>query len=156
MKVMGELAKKLDESLTTFAKAYKGDQKDANKWAMIPVKEREELYKVYESLLAFNKKAAASDKEKTDYQEEKEKEKSKLGVILLVLVLLAGCCAVGVCKWQGMCCFKDEEKGVANEGGEPVKSDKKIFKKEIKSKNSHKRHAKESLVPAFKVADNEA
>lgn len=55
-----------------------------------------------------------------------------------------------------MCCFKDEEKEVANEGGEPVKSDKKIFKKEIKSKNSHKRHAKESLVPAFKVADNEA
>jgi len=34
---MGGLAKKLDESLTTFTKAYEGDQKDANTWAMIPV-----------------------------------------------------------------------------------------------------------------------
>ena len=42
------------------------------------------------------------------------------------------------------------------EGGERKKSDRKIFKKEVKSKNSHKRHAKESLVPAFKVADDEA
>lgn len=76
-----------------------------------------------------------------------------MGVILIVLLLLFSCCAVGVCKWQGMCCFSDKAEA---EGGEPTRSDRKIFKKEVKSKNSHKRHAKESLVPAFKVAEEEA
>jgi hypothetical protein len=74
---------------------------------------------------------------------------------LVVLLLLGSCCAVGVCKWQGYCCFADKEESF-NEGGVPVRSDRKIFKKEVKSKNSHKRHAKESLVPAFKVAEEEA
>ena len=77
-----------------------------------------------------------------------------MGIVLVVLVLLGTCCAIGVCKWQGYCCFAEKEESA--EGGEPIRSDRKIFKKEVKSKNSHKRHAKESLVPAFKVAEEEA
>lgn len=159
VKVLGGVAKKLDESLTAYADAYKGEFKESNEYAMGPVTERKQLYKVFESLQAFKVSAKKAADEADDYQQDKkneEKVKSNIGVILLVLVLLAGCCAVGVCKWQGMCCFKEEKEDMQQEGGEPVKSDRKIFKKEVKSKNSHKRHVKESLVPAFKVAEDEA
>ena len=46
-------------------------------------------------------------------------------------------------------CFEKKDE---DEGGQ--KEERQIFKKEVKSKNSHKRHAKESLVPAFNVEEN--
>ena len=77
---------------------------------------------------------------------------------------------LGIPRWMGNCCgcflksrgrlemvaeaepeqldwwIKEEER---MEGG--LKEDKTIYKKEVKSKNSHKTHAKEYLVPVFDV-----
>lgn len=64
-----------------------------------------------------------------------------LGVTALVLAVGGVCC----CKYKKTCCFKEDN---TMEGGE-----RELFKKEVKSKNSHKKHAKESLVPAFEVTD---
>ena len=65
-----------------------------------------------------------------------------LGITALVLAVGAVCC----CKYKKTCCFKQDDQ---MEGG--LKEDKTIYKKEVKSKNSHKRHAKETLVPTFQV-----
>ena len=64
-----------------------------------------------------------------------------LGIAALVLAVGGVCC----CKQKKMMCFKDDG---SNEGGERM-----MYRKEIKSKNQQKRHAKESLVPTFKVED---
>ena len=50
----------------------------------------------------------------------------------------------------------DAAKTASSMGLEGGMSDKALFKKEVRSKNAHKRHAKESLMPAFRVADEQA
>jgi len=67
--------------------------------------------------------------------------KANSGAIAIGLGITALLCAVGgvcCCKYQKTCCFKEEE---YNEGG-----DRAIYKQEVKSKNSQKRHVKDSLV----------
>lgn len=59
--------------------------------------------------------------------------------------------AIGTCVYCKFCRGNKDEEA---EGGEPT--DRQVFKKQVKSKSSHKRHTKESLVPAFKVADEQA
>ena len=74
----------------------------------------------------------------------KEAIKSKgsaIAIALSVTAVVLVICGVGCCKYKKTCCFKEEGMG---EGG-----DRETFKREIKGKNSHKVHAKESLVPTF-------
>jgi len=65
-----------------------------------------------------------------------------------IVIALGGCI---YCKCAKKCCFAENKE--ENEGGS---SDRQVFKKQVKSKNSHKRHAKENLVPTFQVADEQA
>ena len=77
----------------------------------------------------------------------------KVAIALIVFSVFASALAVGgcvYCKCNNKCCFEEKED---LEGGK--RTEKVIFKKEVKSKNSHKRHTKESLVPQFKVTEEE-
>jgi len=100
--------------------------------------------KVYSKIIE-----AAADKQKQAQEKNAEDEGgSPAG---LIIGILAGVAVIGgliYCKCNNKLCFEKKED---EEGGQ--KEDKKIFKKEVKSKNSHKRHAKESLVPSFNVED---
>ena len=80
-----------------------------------------------------------------------EKEGGNAGVVVGVIAAALAIGGIIYCKCNKKCCFEEKED---LEGGQ--KTDKSLFKKEVKSKNSHKRHTKESLVPAFKVAEEEA
>lgn len=95
-------------------------------------------------------------KEATKYQkdvDEDEKTNSAIWVVI-ILALLTTCGSVTYCKMSKKCCFAEkDDAALANEGGE---SDRSLFKKEVKSKNSHKKHSKESLMPAFKVTEEQA
>ena len=99
---LGNEAVALDDSLTAFAKDFKSDDAGltkANTWAMEPVNQRAALAKVYKSLQGFKEEVKNANEESEQYDTDKKNNESKVGIILLVLVLLAGCCAVGVCKW---------------------------------------------------------
>ena len=99
---LGGEAVALDDSLTAFAKDFKSDDEDltkANTWAIEPVNQRSALAKVYKSLQGFKEQEKKANEENKQYDSDVKNNDSKVGIILLVLVLLAGCCAVGVCKW---------------------------------------------------------
>ena len=99
---LGKEAVALDDSLTAFAKDFKSDDEDltkANTWAIEPVNQRAALAKVYKSLQGFKEQEKKANEENKQYDSDVKNNDSKVGIILLVLVLLAGCCAVGVCKW---------------------------------------------------------
>lgn len=74
----------------------------------------------------------------------------KNAVFISVAVVAVALAGVVYCKLARKCCFaeKDDYEGGASQG------DRVLFKKEVKSKNSHKRRAKESLVPHFKVVED--
>lgn len=96
--------------------------------------------------------AEASDFQEKAENDDKKKKKAAMGGI--IFGVFAAALAIGgiiYCKCNKKCCFEEKED---LEGGQ--RTDKTIFKKEVKSKNSNKRHTKESLMPSFKVAEQEA
>jgi hypothetical protein len=134
------------------------DQKKSAKAAMTPVEHRANLRKVSEALSTLASKSNEVENQKLN-EDEKDADKDGkeaaggsagaiIGAIVGVLVVVGG---VAYCKCNKKFCFEDKED--AAEGGE---ADKNVYKQEVKSKNSHKRHAKESLMPAFKVAEDQA
>lgn len=106
------------------------------------------------ALQKLNSMENKAQKEAQDYQKDVTKEnQANVAIwVILVLAILGTIGGVVYCKTQKKACFAEKEEEAA-EGGE---TDKTLFKKEVKSKNSHKRHTKESLVPSFKVAEEEA
>ena len=95
-----------------------------------------------------------ASKEAGDLNEDDGDDKKKGGNMGVIVGVVAAALAIGgivYCKCNKKCCFEEKED---LEGGQ--RTDKTLFKKEVKSKNSHKRHTKESLVPAFKVTEEEA
>ena len=156
--------KALVETINSDEDATK-DLKNAAKLAMTPVEHRKNLSKVSKALsnLASEsnevEQSKLNDKTGGDTEDGDGDKPGKgeeaggsagaiIGAILGVLVVVGG---VAWCKCNKKFCFEDKEN--ADEGGE---TDKSVYKQEVKSKNSHKRHAKESLMPAFKVADDQA
>ena len=154
-------------------KDAKDETKDAVKKALTPVEHRQTLSKVtsaLDNLSEVAKKASSSkanedgdgdDKDGKDGKDDDDKDKKEaggsaagaiIGAVVGVLVVAGG---VFYCYRTKKLCFKSEEEGGAanNEGGQ---TDRKLYKKEVKSSNAHKRHAKEALMPAFKVADEQA
>lgn len=135
------------------------DQKKSAKAAMTPVEHRANLRKVSEALSTLSSKSNEVENQKLNEKDKDDADKDDkeaaggsagaiIGAIVGVLVVVGG---VAYCKCNKKFCFEDKED--AAEGGE---ADKNVYKQEVKSKNSHKRHAKESLMPAFKVAEDQA
>jgi hypothetical protein len=94
------------------------------------------------------KKGGSGDDTDPATKEEGGSMGAVVGVIVGLVVVGLG---VGYCKYTNKFCFSKEDD--PKEGGD---ADKTVYKKEVKSKNSHKRHAKESLMPSFKVAEEES
>jgi len=135
------------------------DQKKSAKAAMTPVEHRANLRKVSDALSTLASKSNEVESKKLNEKDGEGDDKDDkeaaggsagaiIGAIVGVLVVVGG---VAYCKCNKKFCFEDKED--AAEGGE---ADKNVYKQEVKSKNSHKRHAKESLMPAFKVAEDQA
>jgi polyhydroxyalkanoate synthesis regulator phasin len=129
-----------------------------SKSALTPVQHRETLRKVAGSLETLSKEKAKVDKtnlhQKTGTETEPDApvEGGSMGAVVGVIVgLVVVGLGVGYCKYSNKFCFKKDDD--PKEGGD---ADKNVYKKEVKSKNSHKRHAKESLMPSFKVSEEEA
>lgn len=128
---------------------------------MAPVTHRATVRKVAASLQTLAEEKEKVDK--TDLHEKKggsgddtdpatKEEGGSMGAVVGVIVgLVVVGLGVGYCKYTNKFCFSKEDD--PKEGGD---ADKTVYKKEVKSKNSHKRHAKESLMPSFKVAEEES
>jgi hypothetical protein len=71
-----------------------------------------------------------------------KKNGGAIAIGLGVTALMVSIAGVAACKYKKTCCFKGEDQMM--EGG-----DKALYKHEIKK--SHKKHAKEQLVPDFNV-----
>jgi len=129
------------------------DVKAVAKMAATPITHRANVQKVAGSLDAFAKTAPKPGKTKLPGGDTDKDAKggSPVGIIIGVIAGAAVIGGVTFCYCKKMCCFKPAEEGGNNEGG-----DKDLFKSEIKSKSAHKRHTKESLMPSFKVAEEEA
>lgn len=153
--------KALDETIAGDDKATKALKKVSKK-ALAPVQHRETLRKVASSLATLNEEKVKVDK--TDLHQKggngsgddgdggSKDEGGSMGAVVGVIVgLVVVGLGVGYCKYSGKFCFAKEDD--PKEGGD---ADKTMYKKEVKSKNSHKRHAKESLMPSFKVAEEES
>lgn len=168
-------ANALDGEVKTAGDKIKEDasdeKKDLKKKALTAVEHRTTLSKVsgaLNNLAEAQKKQEAGDDSKdgddsdaddTKLKEDDDKDKSSgggaAGIIIGVIAAVGALGGVGYCYYKKKCCFapKEEEDKGAAEGGQ---TDKKLYKKEVKSNNAHKRHAKEALIPAFKVADEQA
>jgi len=146
----------------TLAKDADVDEKikKVSKKAMTPVAHRATVRKVATSLTKLAEEKTKVDK--TDLHQKGEgsgsetaapkEEGGSMGAVVGVIVgLVVVGLGVGYCKYTGKFCFAKEDD--PKEGGD---ADKNVYKKEVKSKNSHKRHAKESLMPSFKVSEEEA
>lgn len=116
------------------------------------VDHRAKMYKVYNALQKLNSVEEKAIKEAAKYQKAVDTENSAnvALIIFLVLLVLGTVGGVTYCKCAKKACFAEKEEGETAEGGQ---SDRAIFKKEVKSK---KKNNKESLVPSFKVADEQA
>lgn len=163
-------ANALDGEVTKAAEKVKDDTKEKKALkakALTAVEHRATVAKVsgaLNSLAEAQKKdtdAGDDDSDDKDPKDTKLKEKddessggSAAGIIIGVIAAVGALGGVGYCYYKKKCCFapKEEEEG-AKEGGQ---TDRKLYKKEVKSSNAHKRHAKEALIPAFKVADEQA
>lgn len=149
-------ANKLDKELTSIDKKIAANKessmplKEANKWAMDPINQRVIIAKVYHSVEAVNSKMVDVDQAASKLQAIKEDEKKMAigGIIVAIVAVVLVIGGVVYCKCAKKCCFAEDKQ---MEGGERV-----IYKQEVKSKNSQKRHAKESLVPSFQVAEEQA
>jgi len=130
--------------------------------AMKPVEHRETLRKVSGALSSLAEKSNKINSSKLNEGGDKpddgdkkgdkpEEGGSAAGIIIGVLAAAIAVGGVSYCYCKKKMCFAEKEE--ANEGGE---TDKTVYKQEVKSKNSHKRHAKESLMPAFQVAEEQA
>jgi hypothetical protein len=124
--------------------------------AAAPIAHRGNVAKVAGSLDAFAKTAPKPKSGKGTKLPSKNDDPEAAGgsPVGIIIGVIAGAAVIGgvtFCYCKKMCCFKPAEEGAGNEGG-----DKDLFKSEIKSKSSHKRHTKESLMPSFKVAEEEA
>jgi len=150
----------LDETITKDADIDEKVKKVSKK-ALTPVTHRNTVRKVATTLA---KVAEAKEKiDKTDLHQKggdsgedtdpaTKEEGGSMGAVVGVIVgLVVVGLGVGYCKYTNKFCFSKEDD--PKEGGD---ADKNVYKKEVKSKNSHKRHAKESLMPSFKVAEEEA
>jgi len=137
------------------------------KKAMAPIEHRAVLTKVSSALNHLSEASAPAkpkddgDKDGEDggkgtkANEDDDKDKSggggaTVGIILGVVGVLGALGGTYYCYRTKKCCFKGDE---SNEGGQ---SERKIYKKQVKSANAHKRHTKEALMPEFKVADEQA
>ena len=100
----------------------------------------------------LNGKEEAAIKKASKYQEDVQTDnKASMALWIILSIALVGTIGgVAVCKSKKTCCFAEKDHVSANEGGE---SDKTLFKREVKSKKSKKKLAKESLMPAFNVVD---
>jgi len=100
----------------------------------------------------LNGKEEIAEKEAEKYQSDvRTEEATNTGIWVLVSLVLVGTVGgVAICKCKKTCCFADKDE--MNEGGQ-CQSDKTLFKKEVKSKKSHKKLAKEKLMPVFNVVD---
>lgn len=132
------------------------DLKATAAMAAAPITHRASVTKVAGSLDAFAKTAPKPKKGSGTKLPSKDDDKETTGgsPVGIIIGVIAGAAVIGgvtFCYCKKMCCFKPAEEGAGNEGG-----DKDLFKSEIKSKSSHKRHTKESLMPSFKVAEEEA
>lgn len=167
-KAWSKAADAVDAGVVKAVKAIKADEANEEEtallahadWVLEPVTQREGLMKVQKSLNALESGKDAASKEASDLNEDTaagsddEDDKKKGGNMGIIIGVVAAALAIGgivYCKCNNKCCFADKEGDM--EGGA---TDKTLFKKEVKSKNSHKRHTKENLMPAFKVAEEEA
>jgi len=118
------------------------------------IKQRKELHKVWKALGDLNEANEVYMGKATKFQKDLDTESSANIALIIILVLLVVLSIGGVvyCKTQKKCCFAEQDE-VSAEGGD---SDKTLFKKEIKSKSSKKKNNKESLMPSFQVAEEEA
>ena len=109
------------------------------------------MFEVWKALGYLNEVEEAALAEAAKYQKAVDNENKANVALIIILVLLVLLTVGGVvfCKVQKKLCFKEEEE-VATEGGA---TDKALFKKEVKNK---KKNAKESLMPSFQVADEQA
>ena len=112
------------------------------------------MYKVWKALSELNAVEEVALKESAKYQKAVDVEnKANIAlIIIIILVVLISIGSVVYCKVAKKCCFAEKDE-VSAEGGE---SDKNLFKNEVKSKNSKKKNNKESLMPSFQVADEQA
>lgn len=151
---------KLDESLVKLQKTMEehhtaDNVQAASKYVTEAITQRGEMFKVYKSLQSLNGKEEKAIKEATKFQKDLDEEKQTNAAIWITIAILAVVTVGGVCvcKTKKTCCFADKDEVSATaEGG---MSDKTLFKKEVKSKKAHRKAAKESLMPAFKVVDEE-
>jgi hypothetical protein len=148
----------LDESLvkiqTVMEKHHTAeDVQAAGKFVTEAITQRSEMFKVWKSLQSLNGKEEKAIKEAAKFQKDvKKEEQANMGIWITVAILLVATVGgVCVCKSKKTCCFADKDE-VSAEGG---MSDKTLFKKEVKSKKTQRKAAKESLMPAFKVVDEE-
>merc|ERR1719326_2084999 len=130
--------------------------------AIKPVEHRETLRKVSTALSNLAGQSDKINSSKLNEDTDKggkggnkpgkdEPAGSAAGIIIGVLAAVVAVGGVSYCYCKKKMCFAEKEE--SNEGGE---TDKTVYKQEVKSKNSHKRHAKESLMPSFQVADEQA
>lgn len=148
-------AKLLETSETLITHRSNSDVLAANKYVVDAITQRAEMAKVYKALITLNSKGEKAEKESNKYQKDLDKE-DKANTALIVVIVLALLLTVGgitYCKCAKKCCFAEKDEELAAEGGQ---TDKSLFKKEVKSKKAHKKQVKESLMPEFKVAEEQA
>lgn len=152
--------KKMDMALIEVGKILKKhlsskEVQDCSKFVVEAVEQRTELYKVWKALQTLNDKEVKAEKENIDYQKDVAKEENaNTGIIVtIVLAILLTVGGVTYCKCAKKACFAEKD-AVEAEGGQV--DDRSLFKNEIKSKKSIKKSRKESLMPAFKVAEEQA
>lgn len=162
----------MDKDVGTLADAVQksddanADLKATAKLALTPVEHRGTIMKVSGALNTLAEKQPKPTKlPETDPETDPEGGSggdkpagSSTGMIVGIIAAVVALGGGVYCRQKSMLCFKEGSfcakcapKTEANEGGE-----KDLYKSEVKSKNSHKRHAKESLMPTFKVADEQA
>jgi len=144
------------QALQDKMEANHSDEKvqECNKFVLKAANQRVAMTKVYNALQTLNSKENKAQKEAQEYQKDVTKEnQANIAIwVILVLLILGTVGGVVYCKTQKKACFAEKDE-VSAEGGQ---TDKTLFKKEVKSKSSHKKHTKESLMPSFKVAEEQA
>lgn len=135
-----------DAAMVKFSKAYLKDAKNAKAKTTVtalakPSITRNKIYAIGTKhatyLAAWQKddKAGGHATTKRKLKEAIKKNGSAIAIGLSVTAVVLIICGVACCKYKEICCFNKDN---AQEGGE-----REVYKKEVKSNNAHKRHAKE-------------